>query len=105
MWKQTTDCADVSLATFNALQGCKSTFSGDTRQLFHSPITKSIHFLSPFSPDFNPIRELFSYPIRELFSKVKTSLKSLLQHINDLETILLSSFICVTEEDCNSDCV
>ena len=72
-------------------------------------ITKSIsevgalvHFLPPYSPDYNPIEELFS--------KVKTELKALdheLPHVTDLETILLNSFTCVTEEDCHgwiSDC-
>ena len=67
-------------------------------------ITKSInevgalvHFLPPYSPDYNPIEELFS--------KVKTRLKSLdkeMPSITDLETLLLSSFTCITEEECNA---
>ena len=53
-------------------------------------------FLPPYSPDLNPIEELFS--------KVKTTLKSFefdMTHITDLQTLLLSSFTSVTVEDCN----
>lgn len=56
-----------------------------------------VNFLPPYSPDLNPIEELFS--------KVKTTLKSLeadISHITDLETLLLSSFTSVTVEDCNA---
>ena len=52
-------------------------------------------FLPPYSPDLNPIEELFS--------KVKTTLRSVeadMVHITDLQTLLLASFIQVTEEDC-----
>ena len=59
-----------------------------------------VYFLPPYSPDLNPIEELFS--------KVKTELKSLeLQQETqctqrfDLETLLLASFTSITEEDCN----
>ena len=54
-----------------------------------------ILFLPPYSPDFNPIEEAFS--------KVKSSLKSYentMQHINDIETLLLMSFAEITPEDC-----
>ena len=50
-------------------------------------------FLPPYSPDLNPIEELFS--------KVKTTLKSAeahMVHVTDLQTLLLASFA-VTEED------
>ena len=60
-----------------------------------------VYFLPPYSPDFNPIEELFS--------KVKTTLKSLeLQQETqytqrfDLETLLLASFTSITDEDCNA---
>ena len=51
-------------------------------------------FLPPYSPDLNPIEELFS--------KVITTLKSAedIVHTSDLETLLLYSFTSVTEEDC-----
>ena len=52
-------------------------------------------FLPPYSPDLNPIEEVFS--------KVKYSLKTIsieLPHITDLNTLLLASFSTVTMEDC-----
>lgn len=53
-------------------------------------------FLPPYSPDLNPIEELFS--------KVKTMLRSAEDAlaVADLETLLLHSFTSVTEEDCQS---
>lgn len=52
-------------------------------------------FLPPYSPDFNPIEEAFS--------KVKAVLKSYdnsMEHISDIETLLLMSFLEITPEDC-----
>lgn len=52
-------------------------------------------FLPPYSPDLNPIEELFS--------KVKTTLKSSevkMLNTTDFETLLLYSFTSITEEDC-----
>ena len=54
-----------------------------------------VHFLPPYSPDFNPIEEMFS--------KVKTVLKSIsteMDNVDDIETLLLASFTSVTPEDC-----
>ena len=53
-----------------------------------------IHFLPPYSPDFNPI-EL-------LFSKVKTTIKTLEQQMerSDTETVVLAAFAEITQEDC-----
>lgn len=54
-----------------------------------------VHFLPPYSPDFNPIEETFS--------KVKTNLKSVESHVGhetDVETLVLASFASVTPEDC-----
>ena len=53
-------------------------------------------FLPPYSPDLNPIEELFS--------KVKTTLKSTEAevHTTDLETLLLYSFTAITDDDCKS---
>ena len=52
-----------------------------------------VHFLPPYSPDFNPI-EL-------LFSKVKMSIKSLEQQMesSDTESVVLAAFAEVTQED------
>ena len=54
-----------------------------------------VHFLPPYSPDFNPIEEMFS--------KVKTEMKRLevsLTNIMDIKTIALSAFASITPEDC-----
>lgn len=55
-----------------------------------------LHYLHPYSPDFNPI-EL-------LFSKVKSSLKRLEQYsaIQDIETLVLLSFSTITPSDCTT---
>ena len=51
-----------------------------------------VHFLPPYSPDFNPIEEVFS--------KVKTKLKSIDPEILDTETAVLPSFTTITPQDC-----
>ena len=55
-----------------------------------------VYFLPPYSPDLNPIEELFS--------KVKTTLKSIEaeNNITDIETMILASFASITREDCNA---
>ena len=56
-----------------------------------------IHFLPPYSPDYNPI-EL-------AFSKAKYLIKSMereMQVINDLETIVLAAFASITSTDCQA---
>ncbi len=51
-----------------------------------------IYFLPPYSPDFNPIEELFA--------KVKSSLKANEHLQEDFKTLLLMAFSSVTPEDC-----
>ena len=54
-----------------------------------------VHFLPPYSPDFNPIEQTFS--------KVKTVLKSIesdMEDVDDVEKLLLASFTSITPEDC-----
>ena len=54
-----------------------------------------VHFLPPYSPDFNPIEETFS--------KVKAEMKNLedsMADMLDIETIVLNAFTTVTPEDC-----
>ena len=56
-----------------------------------------VHYLPPYSPDFNPI-EL-------AFSKVKYTLKALetqMQAVNDIETILLCAFSKITVAECQA---
>ena len=74
----------------------------DNCSIHHVPeVAKSIQdvgalliYLPPYSPDLNPIEELFS--------KVKKVMKSSEMEIdhNDIETLLLASFASVTTEDC-----
>lgn len=54
-----------------------------------------VHFLPPYSPDFNPIEETFS--------KVKAEMKNMevsMAGVLDIETIVLSAFATITPEDC-----
>ena len=51
-----------------------------------------VHFLPPYSPDINLIKEAFS--------KVKTELRSIEAEFMDIETALLASFTTITEQDC-----
>ena len=54
-----------------------------------------VHFLPPYSPDFNPIEETFS--------KVKAEMKNLeasMADVADIETIVYCAFATVTPEDC-----
>ena len=70
----------------------------DNCSIHHVPqIAKSIQdvgallmYLPPYSPDLNPIEELFS--------KVKKVMKSFTH--TDIETLLLASFASVTQDDC-----
>ena len=72
----------------------------DNCSIHHVPeVAKSIQdvgalliYLPPYSPDLNPIEELFS--------KVKKVMKSLEMDQNDIETLLLASFASVITEDC-----
>ena len=53
-----------------------------------------IHFLPPYSPDYNPIENIFA--------KVKQSIKLLEANdpSTDIEDILLQAFARITQEDC-----
>lgn len=53
-----------------------------------------VHFLPPYSPDYNPIEETFS--------KVKAEMKSMEKEaqVTDIETLVLSAFSCITVNDC-----
>ena len=56
-----------------------------------------VHFLPPYSPDFNPIEATFL--------KVKTQMKYMevsMTDVMDVETIALSAFSTVTPEDCQA---
>ena len=51
-----------------------------------------VHFLPPYSPDLNPIEEAFS--------KVKSTLKTEMEGISDMEALILSSFTSTSTDDC-----
>ena len=56
-----------------------------------------VHFLPPYSPDYNPIESLFS--------KVKTVLKGIeadFEQTADLETLILTAVSSVTVQDCKN---
>ena len=56
-----------------------------------------VHFLPPYSPDLNPIEEMFS--------KVKSTMKSfeeMMEQVDDIETVALSAFSTITQEDCRN---
>ena len=50
-----------------------------------------IHFLPPYSPDYNPIELLFAKAIELELSST-----------DDIELIVLEAFSCITGNDCNS---
>ena len=52
-----------------------------------------VHYLPPYSPDFNPIEEAFSKVKYEVRTQDDES-------TNDIETLLLSCFTSITTEDC-----
>ena len=54
----------------------------------------TVHFLPPYSPDYNPIENIFS--------KVKKVIKQLEISMNDLDIdeLILSAFSTITPEDC-----
>jgi len=53
-----------------------------------------VHFLPPYSPDFNPIEEAFS--------KVKSEMKAMekLAQVIDIPTVVLAAFSTITMDDC-----
>ena len=89
------------LLPFNG-ENCHSVVIMDNCSIHHIPeVTQSINavgslveFLPPYSPDFNPIEELFS--------KVKTILPTVECHNPQLtiETTLLTAFAQITVQDC-----
>lgn len=56
-----------------------------------------VHYLPPYSPNYNPIELLFS-KVKSLIRKMETEL-SLME---DIETIVLAAFASITKEDCEA---
>ena len=61
-----------------------------------------IHFLPPYSPDFNPIEETFSQVKQSVKQSMKSIEKELVYYTSDYEALLLLSFLQVTPEDCQA---
>ena len=62
-----------------------------------SEVGALVHFLPPYSPDFAPIEECFA--------KIKATMRAMeveAQATNDIESIVLSAFSAITEEDCKN---
>ena len=56
-----------------------------------------LHFLPPYSPDYNPIEEAFS--------KVKIVMKSMeveMQALDDIDTIIYAAFSSISPDDCKA---
>jgi len=54
-----------------------------------------VHFLSPYSPDLNPIEEAFS--------KIKTTmrwLEEMMIQMDDIEMIAHMAFLMINQDDC-----
>ena len=54
-----------------------------------------VHWLPPYSPDYNPIEELFS--------KSKAMMKAMeteMETIDDIDTIIYAAFSMITSSDC-----
>ena len=73
------------------LDNCSIHHISEVRQVLEE-VGVLVHYLPPYSPDYNPIEEAFS--------KVKQSLRSESDKTHDVETQLYSNFLCVSPEDC-----
>ena len=102
MYDFTVHCLLAHLNTFNG-QNPHSVVILDNASIHHTPeVIKAIqdmgaiiHFLPPYSPDYNPIEELFS--------KVKSIMRALEnEEIEDVETIALMAFAMISSEDCRN---
>ena len=56
-----------------------------------------VHFLPPYSPDLTPNELLFS-KVKGLIQAMEMEVNSL----NDIDTIVLAAFSCITSDDCKS---
>ena len=56
-----------------------------------------VHFLPPYSPDLTPIELLFS-KVKSLIHAMEMEMNAL----NDIDTIALAAFSCITSDDCKS---
>ncbi len=75
------------------LDNCSIHYCQDALQTIQE-VGALVHFLPPYSPDYNPIEEAFS--------KMKSSMKAMEQEaqVVDIDTIILSAFTTITPSDC-----
>ena len=73
------------------MDNCSIHHISEVRQVLED-IGVLVHFLPPYSPDYNPIEEAFS--------KVKQVLRSEINFPLDVETQLYSSFSTISPDDC-----
>ena len=76
------------------MDNCSIHHMNEIVEMIHE-VRALVHFLPPYSPDYNPIEEAFS--------KVKSDLKLMEQEADmliDHETLVLSSFSDITPQNC-----
>ena len=92
-------CLNISFLNCNSLMA----LSSHTRQLLNTKAASVIqdagaivHYLPPYSPDFNPIEEAFS-KVKPLIMNMESSTTA---DDLDIDTIVLLAFASTTSEDC-----
>ena len=75
------------------LDNCNIHYYQDVMHMIQA-VGALVHFLPPYSPDYNPIEEAFS--------KLKSSMKAMKQEaqVMDIDTVVLSGFTTITPSDC-----
>ena len=74
------------------LDNCSIRYCQEAIQMIQA-IGALVHFLPPYSPDYNPIEEAFS--------KLKSSMKAMGEaQFMDMDTVILSAFATITPTDC-----
>ena len=75
------------------LDNCSIHYCQEAIQMIQT-VGALVHFLLPYSPDYNPIEEAFS--------KLKSSVKAMEEEaqVMDIDAIILSAFTTITPSDC-----
>ena len=75
------------------LDNCSIHYCQDALQMIQQ-VGALVHFLPPYSPDYNPIEEAFSKP--------KSSMKAMEEEaqVMDIDTVIISAFTTITPSDC-----
>ena len=78
------------------LDNCSIHHSPYIYETFHD-VGVLVYYLSPYSPDLNPIEETFSKVKHELQSPGNLGLPD---DVDEIESLVLASFLTVTPQDC-----